>query len=267
MSVTIMYRQVQRLPAAAWPALLNLERQMDRAEEAAGYPLPRRYRAMVGGEAAHTRVCTRIFDSYGDFAALLARRYQDDGLQRLDAEKYSLLEWERDELYYLDSGSPVPRWMQAISRKPFDPAHLACAIGRTDSTPKDLEKLQKDIAAGRIRVLYRQIQQVPRERWAEKLEQERLSDEVERNGGNPLPLRYRSMHSPMDSHVRVSEREYDSLEQLCELTERFFSESTPEDARIMDAEARRQEFFTWEREELYYVDSDSFEPGWMFSAQ
>lgn len=263
MSVAIMYRQVQRLPAAAWPALLDLERRMDRAEEGAGYPLPRRYRSMAGGESAHTRVCTRIFESYGDFAALLAQRYQDDGLQRLDAEKYRLLEWERDELYYLDSGSPVPRWMQAISRKLFDPAYLSCAIPRADSTPKDPEKLRRDIAAGKVRVLYRQIQQVPRDRWAEKLEQERISDEVEQKAGNPLPLRYRSMHSPMDSHIRVSEREYDSFEELCRMTERFFAESTAEDEKMMDAEGRRQGFFTWEREELYYVDSDSFEPEWM----
>ena len=52
-------------------------------------------------------------------------------------------------------------------------------------------------------------------------------------------------------------------EELCRMTERFFAESTAEDEKMMDAEGRRQGFFTWEREELYYVDSDSFEPEWM----
>ena len=263
MSVAIMYRQVQRVPASAWAELPALEQRMDEAEAAAGYPLPRRYRSMFGGEASHTRVNTRIFESYGAFAALLAGRCQNDGLQRLDAEIYRLIEWERDELYYLDSGAPVPRWMQAISRKPFDPAHLDCAIPRPAPAPKDPDKLRRDMEAGRVRVLYRQIQQVPRDRWAEKLEQERISDEAEQRAGNPLPLRYRSMHSPLDSHIRVSEREYDSVEQLCRLTESFFAEATAEDAAVMDAECRRQAFFTWEREELYYVDSDSFIPVWM----
>lgn len=263
MAVAIMYRQVQKVPASAWPAFLDMEKRMDAAEAKAGYPLPRRYRSMFGGEGSNTRVCVRIFESYAVFAKLLAERFLDDELQKLDAEKLNLIEWDRDELYYLDSGAPVPRWMQAISRRPFDPKHVACAIPRYDSAPKDMEQIRKNIEAGKVRVLYRQIQHIPRERWAEKMEQERISDDAELRAGNPLPLRYRSMHAPMDSHTRVSEREYDSMEQLCRVTENFFSEATPEDAEVMDAEGRRQEFFTWEREELYYVDSDSFEPEWM----
>ena len=262
MAVAIVYRQVQQVPAAKWPAFLELEKRMASAEAKAGYPAARRYRAMFGGESSNTRVYTRIFESYGDFAKLLAERFLDDDLAKLDAEKLNLIEWDRDELYYLDSGAPVPRWMQAISRKPFDPEHVACAIPRHD-TVTDPEQIRKNIDSGKIRVLYRQIQHVPRERWAEKMEQERISDEAELKAGNPLPLRLRSMHSPLDSHTRVSEREYDSMEQLCRVTENFFSEATLEDAEVMDAEGRRQAFFTWEREELYYVDSDSFDPDWM----
>jgi len=263
MSVAIMYRQVVQVPARAWPKFLELEKRMEEAEVKAGYPRPRRYRAMFGGESSNTRVYTRIFESYAVFARLLARRFQDDALQRLDAEKYTLADWERDELYYLDSGSPVPRWMQAVSRKPFTPEQIVCSIPRHDSTPKDPERVRRNIEEGKLRVVYRQIQKVPRERWAEKMEQERLSDEAEEKAGNPLPLRYRSMHSPMDSHIRVSEREYESFEELCRCTEDFCFESTPEDAAVMDAEGRRQAFFTWEREEIYIVDSDSFEPEWM----
>lgn len=263
MSVAIMYRQVQQVPAPAWKKLLELERRMDEAEAEAGYPLPRRYRSMCGGESANTRVCVRIFESYACFAAKIAARYLDDTLQKLDAQKYNLLNWEREELYYLDSGAAVPRWMQAISRKPFDPAHIDCALPRHSSVPNDLEQVRRNIEEGKLRVLYRQIQEVPRERWAEKMEQERRSDEVELAEGNPLPLRYRSMHSPLNSHIRVGEREYDSFEDVCRITEHFFAETTPEDAKVMDAEVSRQEFFTWEREELYYVDSDCFEPAWM----
>ena len=263
MSVAIMYRQVRQVPAAAWQKYLDLEKRMDAAEAQAGYPLPRRYRAMYGGEPSNTRICVRIFESYATFGQLLAERFRNDTLQRLDAELLCTVDWDRDELYYLDSGAPVPRWMQAISRKPFDPQHTACCIPRHDSAPKDPDRIRSNIEAGKVRVVYRQIQQVPRDRWAEKMEQERISDDAELRAGNPLPLRYRSMHSPMDSHIRVSEREYESMEQLCRCTENFFAEATPEDAEVMDAESRRQDFFTWEREELLYVDSDSFEPEWM----
>lgn len=263
MAFAIVYRQVQQVPAARWTDFLELEKRIAIVEAEAGYPAARRYRAMFGGESSNTRVYSRIFESYADFAKLLAERFLDDELAKLDAEKLNLIDWERDELYYLDSGSPVPRWMQAISRKPFESEHVACAIPRHDSTAIDPEQVRKNIEAGKLRVMYRQIQHVPRDRWAEKMEQERMSDEAELKQGNPLPLRLRSMHSPMDSHTRVSEREYESMEQLCCVTENFFAETTPEDAEVMDAECSRQEFFTWEREELYYVDSDSFDPDWM----
>ena len=263
MSLAIMYRQVMSVPANGWAALRELEQRMDAAEAKAGYPLPRRYRGLLGGESANTRVCVRIFDSYAEFARLMAARFLDDTLAKLDAEKFNLTEWNRDELYYVDSGSPVPRWMQSISRKPFAPEHIACAVPRSEAAPMDQEQICQNIAEGKFPVLYRHIQHVPRDRWAEKMEQERLSDEAELAAGNPIPLRYRSMHSPMDSQTRVSEREYESLEQLCRITEAFFAEATPADAEVMNQEARRQEFFTWEREEIYYLDCEGYQPPWM----
>lgn len=263
MALAIMYRQVMRVRPGAWPQFLDLEQRMDAAEEAAGHPLPRRYRALLGGEAVDTRVCCRIYESYADFARLMAQRHFDPLLQQLDAEKFTLVEWDRDELYYLDSGSPVPRWMQSISRKPFDPQHIQCAVPRPVPVSLTPETIRKNAQEGKLRILYRHIQHVPRDRWAEKMEQERLSDEVEARQGNPLPLRYRSMHSPENSQTRVTEREYDSFEDLARLTERFFSESSEADQAVMDAECRRQAFFTWEREEIYIADSDSYTPEWM----
>ena len=260
MALAIMYRQVMRVRPGAWAKLLDVERRLDEAEARAGHPLPRRYRALFGGEAADTRVCSRIYESYADFAALLAKRYFDEELQKLDAEKYCLLEWERDELYYLDSGSPVPRWMQSISRKPFDPEHAKCAVPRTQPIKLDEETIRKNIEEGKLRILYRHVQHVLRDRWAEKMEQERLIDEVEVRQGNPAPLRYRSMHSPEDSQTRVIEREYDSFEDLCRICENFSSETSPADHAVMDA---REDLFTWEREEIYIVDSDSYTPDWM----
>ena len=261
MALAIMYRQVMRVRPGAWNRFLENEQKL--AERRAGHPAPRYYRALFGGEAADTRVVARIYESYAEFAALLAKRYFDEELQRLDGEKYCLIEWERDEMYYLDSGSPVPRWMQSISRKPFDPEHIRCAVARPVPLQLDPETVRQNIAEGKLRILYRHVQHVPRDRWAEKMEQERLSDEVEVRQGNPAPLRYRSMHSPEDSQTRVTEREYDSLEDLCRICENFFAETSPADQAVMDAECRRQEFFTWEREEVYIVDSDSYTPQWM----
>lgn len=254
MSLAIMYRQVMQVPGTRWEDLRDLEQRMDAAEEKAGYPLPRRYRGLLGGETGNTRVCARIFESYAEFARLMAARFLDEELARLDAEKFTLADWCRDELYYVDSGAPVPRWMQAISRKPFAPEHIACALPRPDAAPMEKAEIRRSLADGKVPVLYRHIQHVPRDRWAEKMEQERRSDEAELAAGNPIPLRYRSMHSPMDSQTRVSEREYESLEQLCRVTEAFLLETTPADAEVMTQEARRQEFFTWEREEIYYLD-------------
>ena len=263
MALAILYRQVMRVRPACWTQYLDVERRMEEAELRAGHPTPRRYRALFGGEAADTRVLTRIYESYAEFAALLAKRYFDDALQRLDAEKYRLLEWERDELYYVDSGSPVPRWMQSISRKPFAPDMVKCIAPRPAPVNPDRETVLRNIEEGKLRILYRHMQHVPRDRWAEKLEQERLSDEAEAAQGNPRPLRYRSMHSPEHSQTRITEREYDSLEELCRICERFLGETSPADQAVMDEECRRQEFFTWEREEIYVVDSDSFTPDWM----
>lgn len=263
MALAIMYRQVMRVRPDCWARLLDLEQRLDQAEARAGHPMPRRYRALIGGEAADTRVCSRIYESYADFAALMAKRHFDPELQKLDAEKFLLLEWARDELYYVDSGSPVPRWMQSISRKPFEPQHISCAVPRPAPIALDADTVRKNIEEGKLRILYRHIQHVPRNRWAEKMEQERISDEAEKNQGNPLPLRYRSMHSPEDSQTRIIEREYDSFEDLCRITENFFSESTRADQAVMDAECRRQDFFTWEREEIYIADTDSYTPDWM----
>jgi hypothetical protein len=266
MALAILYRQVMRVRPDAWKRYLDVERRMEEAEIRSGHPVPRRYRALFGGEAADTRVLTRIYESYAEFASLLAKRYFDDELQRLDAEKYRLLEWERDELYYVDSGSSVPRWMQSISRKPFDSQHIPCALPRPEPITLTADTIQKNIDDRKLRILYRHIQHVPRDRWAEKMEQERLSDEVEIRQGNPTPLRYRSMHSPEDSQTRVIEREYDSFEDLCKICEGFFSESSSADQAVMDAECRRQDFFTWEREEIYIVDSDSYTPDWMIQS-
>ena len=125
------------------------------------------------------------------------------------------------------------------------------------------ERAKANVDAGKLRILYRIVQEVPKDRWAEKLEQERISDAAEKLRGDPLPTRYRAMLGSERSQVRINEREYEDYAAFAKTVESFLADSSPGDKAAMDAEIRRQGFFNWEREEVYIVDSDSFHPKWM----
>ena len=121
----ILYRHVQEVPADRWQEKLELEQLTDAAEAEAGYPLPRRLRPLFSTEHSHTvRVEERVFDSYCDLGKKLEERHRNRTLMELDARRRSLIKWEREELFYVDSGSPVPRWMQAVSRCPMSPEEM-----------------------------------------------------------------------------------------------------------------------------------------------
>lgn len=260
----ILYRQVQEVPAGRWKAKLRLEQQTDALETALGYPMPRRMRSLFSSEHSHTvRVEERVFESYADFGRRLEERGRNRELQALDARRQAIVRWEREELFYVDSGMPVPRWMQAVSRRPMTEEEMrqANVVGTPVSVPP--ERAAANAAAGKLRILYRIIQEVPRERWAEKLEQERISDAAEQFRGDPLPTRYRAMFGSERSQIRINEREYEDYAAFAKSVESFIEDVSPGDKAAMDAEIRRQGFFNWEREEIYIVDSDSFTPKWM----
>lgn len=265
----ILYRQVQEVPASGWIKKLELERLTDEAEAALGYPLPRRLRALFTPEHSQTvRVEERVFDSYADFGKKLTERAANPTLQELDAKRRTLIAWEREELFFVDSGMPVPRWMQAISRKPMTDEEIRQANCAGDPVETSPEQVQANVEAGKLRILYRIVQEVPKTLWAEKLEQERISDRVEKLHGDPLPMRYRAMFGSEHSHIRINEREYDDYAAFAETVESFLADRTPADRAAMDAEIRRQSYFNWEREEIYIVDSDSYTPKWMaYAAQ
>lgn len=109
-----------------------------------------------------------------------------------------------------------------------------------------------------VRILYRLIQEIPVELWAKKLEMERKCDEIEAKNGHPLPRRYRAFFGSEKSHIRVNEREYASFADFAARFEEFY-----ENEELMQLEAERRKYIKWEREELYYVDSDQPEPMWM----
>jgi len=260
----ILYRQVQEVPANKWMEKLALERRIDEEEAKLGYPMPRRMRPLFSTEHSHSvRVEERVYDSYADFGKKLEERGRNATLQALDAQMRSLVKWERNEMFYVDSGSPVPRWMAAVSRRPMTAEEMKQANIVGDSVHLTAEQVEKNVAAGKMRILYRIIQEVPKDRWAEKLEQERLSDAAEKFRGDPLPNRYRAQFGSERSQVRINEREYDDYASFAKTVESFIEDRNPGDKAAMDAEIRRQGFFAWEREEVYIVDSDSYNPKWM----
>ena len=69
----------------------------------------------------------------------------------------------------------------------------------------------------KIRVLFRQIQQVPVENREKQAELEHRSDLACVRLGLPLPQRLRPFTGSMDSRIRVSEREYESIADFTKL--------------------------------------------------
>jgi hypothetical protein len=111
----VMYRQIQEVPKDMWEKKLDLERRADEAEVRAGHPKPRRYRAMFGGEHSQIRVSEREYESIAEWGRLFEEYFADEELQKLEAERQQYFTWEREELFYVDSDSPTPRWMEIMA--------------------------------------------------------------------------------------------------------------------------------------------------------
>ena len=100
-----------------------------------------------------------------------------------------------------------------------------------------------------MRIVYRQTQEIPFEKWMQELELERATDENEGKLGHPLPKRYRMYSGAEYSQTRVYIRAYDDFEHFGELFEQF-----AEDKIGQEMEVERHNFYVWEREELLFID-------------
>lgn len=100
-----------------------------------------------------------------------------------------------------------------------------------------------------MRIVYRQTQDIPFEKWMQELELERATDENEAHLGHPLPKRYRMFSGSEHSQTRVHIRAYDDFERFGELFEQFM-----EDELGQKTEVDRHNFYNWEREELLFID-------------
>ncbi|MED9903077.1 MAG: hypothetical protein UFG06_02715 [Lachnospiraceae bacterium] len=100
-----------------------------------------------------------------------------------------------------------------------------------------------------MRIVYRQLQEIPFEKWMQEIELERHTDENEGALGHPLPKRYRMFSGDEHSQTRVHIRTYDDFEHYGELFEAFMEDETGQKDEVV-----RHNFYNWEREELYFID-------------
>lgn len=100
-----------------------------------------------------------------------------------------------------------------------------------------------------MRIVYRQTQEIPFEKWMQELELERKTDREEARLGHPLPKRYRVFNGTEHSQTRVHMRIYDDFENWGKLFEAW-----AEDEIGQQLEVERHNFYVWEREEMLFVD-------------
>ena len=100
-----------------------------------------------------------------------------------------------------------------------------------------------------MRIVYRQTQEIPFDKWMQELELERKTDEEEARLGHPLPRRYRMYSGAEHSQTRVHIRAYDDFETYGKLFEQW-----AEDRVGQELEVERHNFYVWEREELLFID-------------
>jgi hypothetical protein len=85
-----------------------------------------------------------------------------------------------------------------------------------------------------MRIVYRQLQEIPFEKWMQEIELERHTDENEGSLGHPLPKRYRMFSGGEHSQIRVHIRAYDNFEHYGELFEAFMEDETGQKDEVFD---------------------------------
>lgn len=104
----------------------------------------------------------------------------------------------------------------------------------------------------KIRILFRQIQEVPVENREKQKELEHRSDLAALRLGIPLPERYRPFTGNMNNLTRIHEREYESVLEFTQLQQKWFDDPV---CRQIDAEWEK--CFNWERREILYGDDEN----------
>lgn len=100
-----------------------------------------------------------------------------------------------------------------------------------------------------MRIVYRQTQEIPFEKWLQEIELEQKTDQEESRLGHPLPRRYRLWCGAEHSQTRVHERVYEDMVAFGKMFEVW-----ADDEVCQKLEVERHNYYVWEREELYYID-------------
>lgn len=270
----IMHRRLQELrDERELGRVFALEAQTEKLSRPLGHPAPDRFRVFAAGSLhSQTRIQERTYNSFTEWAAAFEASAASAELAALEPEGRDLFEWEKDELFYVDAfGDEAPAWItlvdRAVTQRRTQAAEklneLLNAAGKSASSPAEdfrAPEISEDAdvseapAVVRTRkpmpIMYRQIQQIRPGKWKEQFELEHKTDVVESAAGHPLPTRHRAFAAgDLDSQLRIHQRVYPSIGDWG----RFFEEwTTHEEMQALEIE--RRQFYTWEREELLYVD-------------
>lgn len=101
----------------------------------------------------------------------------------------------------------------------------------------------------KIRILFRQVQEVPVDKRELQKELEHRSDLAALRLEIPLPTRYRPFTGNMSNLMRIHEREFESVAEFTQLQEKWFND--PE-CQKLDQEWER--CYNYERREILYCD-------------
>ncbi len=101
----------------------------------------------------------------------------------------------------------------------------------------------------KIRILYRQVQEVPVENREKQKKLEHESDLACLRLGIPLPERYRPFTGNMDSRIRIHEREFESIAEFTRLHEVWMN-----DPKCQQLDKEWETCYAWERREILYAD-------------
>ena len=104
----------------------------------------------------------------------------------------------------------------------------------------------------KIRMMVRQIQEVPVQNREKQKELEHRSDLAALRLGMPLPTRFRPFTGILATNIRIHEREYESITDFTRLQLAWMND---EECRQIDEEW--EHCFNWQRRELLYVDDPS----------
>lgn len=268
----IMHRRVRQLRGEeSYGPALDVEASTDVILAHAGHPDALRLRVFAAGDlVSQTRIEERTYDSVQQWASMFEAQAEDPDLLALATQRHEAYEWERDELFYVDEfEGEAPRWAQlldqsvkakqeAASAKLEElmasagaPQHEAAARYVAEPGGGDAENAAPARAPrAPLAVMYRQIQEIREGMWEAQFELEAKTDRVEASAGHPTPNRYRVLSAgPLDSQLRVHQRVYPSISEWGRLFEEW---TTHEQMQALEVE--RKQFYTWEREEILYVD-------------